>query len=73
LRLYTIGPKSLAEGLLANTDRAINAVVFSRDGKVIVTGGADRALHYWNASDLSEILKVPAHDAAITALAVPPG
>ena len=53
-------------------ERGVLALVFSADGKTLVSGGEDRKIHYWDAATGKEKQSVAAHDGAITALLLVP-
>ena len=57
----------------AHRDR-VTALAFSRDGRILATGAADRVLHLWSTDrdDLRAIATLPVTDAAVAALAFSP-
>jgi WD40 repeat protein len=72
LKIWRIGTGNPNEQLVIPADKNIACLAFAKDGKVLVSGGSDRYLHYWSTTNLSEMYKVKAHDAAVTALALIP-
>lgn len=72
IRIYSITGKGISEMVSRLLERQVICMAWSRDGKVLVTGSADRSLRYWNSSDLSILLRVTANEGSITAVAVDP-
>lgn len=72
IRVYTVTGKGLSQVITRLLEREALCLAWSSDGKVLVSGGADRALRYWKGSDLSVIMKVSASEGSITAVAVDP-
>jgi WD40 repeat protein len=73
IKVWTYGQRNFTQLGEAGGDKPMYCVSFAGGGKFVLTGGAEKLLHYWSSPDLKEILKVPAHDSAITTIAVPPG
>jgi WD40 repeat protein len=72
IRVYTITGKGISEIVSKLLERQVLCMAWSRDGKVLVTGGAGRSLRYWKGSDLSVLLRVSGGQGTITAIAVDP-
>ena len=72
IRIYTVTGTGISELVSKLLERQVLCMAWSRDGKILVTGGADRSLRYWKGSDLSVLLRVSAHEGNITAVAVGP-
>ena len=51
----------------------INSVIFSKDGKTIISGGNDNAIRFWDASTGREVARPVVTRSGITSLAVSPG
>jgi len=71
IRIYSVTGKGISQLVTRMLERQVLCIAWSRDGKVLVTGG-DRALRYWSSSDLSVLLKVTPREGTVTALAVRP-
>ena len=48
----------------------IGAIVFSPDGKTLVSGGSDRTIRFWNVATGQEIAKIERHTESVAALAL---
>lgn len=72
VKIWTPGEKTFIEGAVGLGEKGMNCLSWSMDGKLLLAAGGDKVLHYWVAPDLKELTKVPAHDSAVTALAVAP-
>ena len=68
LRIWTHSGKSFLETKSSQPGRSLVSVAWGRDSSIVITGGADRTIRYWNAADLSEVRRTNAHDAAVTAV-----
>jgi WD40 repeat protein/tRNA A-37 threonylcarbamoyl transferase component Bud32 len=53
-------------------EMAVKAVVFSPDGKRLVSAGQDRTLRIWDAATGTETMTLRGHDGAVTAVAFAP-
>ena len=51
---------------------AVNALCISRDGRSIITGGDDRAVHVWDASSGKQITAYRGHEKKVRAVALSP-
>ena len=51
---------------------SINAVQFSPDGKVVVTGSDDKTVRVWNARTGEAIHALEGHTAAVTSVSISP-
>ena len=57
---------------LAGHTGVVDSVAWSRDGRFLLTGGADGTLRTWAADPVPALRTLYAHDRQITALAVSP-
>ncbi len=68
LKTWTFASKSFIEGRTTLPGRSLTSVTWSGDSGILITGGVDRTIRYWNAADLTEMRKINAHDAAVTSV-----
>jgi hypothetical protein len=60
------------EGRLTGHTDAVRAVSVSADGRLALTGGADRALRLWDLSSSREVRRFAGHRGRVTGVAVSP-
>jgi WD40 repeat protein len=70
LRIINFTGTAFMEAMAVPTDKALNCLAWSRDGRYLIAGGADKTLRYFNTKDYTAALTTKAHDASVTALAV---
>jgi mono/diheme cytochrome c family protein len=54
-------------------DDSIFSIKISKDGKLLVSGGADRLVRLWDLADHKELAKFEGHNGAVSAVAIDPG
>jgi WD40 repeat protein len=67
VKTWTFMGKGFMEGKETPPGRSLNSLAWSPDSAFLISGGADRTVRIWNADDLTEVRKINAHDAAVTA------
>lgn len=72
IRILSVQGVSVAETVSKLLNRQVLCMAWSRDAKILVTGGPQRALEFWNTADLTVLLRVNANEGSITAVAVDP-
>lgn len=72
--LWSLGSRPVASAKdLPRHDGPVRALRFSRDGELLVSGGADRRVHTWKIAGGAPGCTMREHTAAITAIAVDRG
>jgi eukaryotic-like serine/threonine-protein kinase len=66
------GRYNLLHEINAAHNGAVNAIQFSPDGSLLISGGDDGLIALWNVVDGTSILALPAQDAGIRTLAFAP-
>ena len=52
-------------------DRGVTALAWAPGGKMLVSGGEDKTLRYWNLATGHQIARITAHDGAVRAIVLP--
>ncbi len=53
--------------------KAVTAVRFAEDGRVLLTGGDDRLVRVWNAETGAEVAKLAGHEGSVRGVSLKPG
>ncbi|KAL5218463.1 hypothetical protein ABZP36_019147 [Zizania latifolia] len=65
-------PRYALRATLTGHRRAVSAVNFSPDGRLLASASADRLIRVWNSSDLSSVAELAGHGEGVSDLAFSP-
>ena len=67
----TLSSNGMALPFMASHDRGVTALAWTSDGKVLVSGGEDKTLRYWNLATGRQAARITAHDGSVRAIVLP--
>ena len=62
----------LATGFMGGHERGVYALAWTSDGEMLISGGGDKTIGYWNAATGRQIARIAAHDGAVQTLVIVP-